>query len=61
MALVKIDIIGLFWLEDTNSQPIRVTQDSYLNLLKNDVLPCPGSRRNFSSVVYAGRGQLIMH
>ena len=38
MASVKTDIIGLFWLEDTNSYPIRVTQDSYLNLLENEVL-----------------------
>ncbi len=48
MALVETDIGGPFLFEDTNSHPIGVTQDSYLNLLENDVLPCPERRRIFS-------------
>ena len=62
MNLVKIDIGGRFLFADTNTHPIRVTQDSYLNFLENEVLPCPEkSPQFFKIVVYAGGGQVTLH
>ena len=56
VGLVKTDNSGPFSFEDTNSHATGVTQDSYLNLLANEVLPCP------RKVVVYGRGrQLTLH
>ena len=40
------DNIGPFWFENTNSYSISVTQDSYLNLLEKEVIPCLGILRD---------------
>ena len=41
LTLVKTDKSGPFLFEGTNSPPIRLTQDSYLNLLEIDVNRVP--------------------
>ena len=56
MVLDKTDNIGPFWLEETNSHPITLTQDSYLNILENGVLPCLESRRDISRLWFMQDG-----
>ena len=38
--LVKTDILGSYCFEETNFHPITVNQDSNLNLLEDEFIPC---------------------